>query len=120
MKRIIVELLFAFLLSAFFNTEAQAKIINAASCNAGDVQNALNQAANGDTVAIPAGTCTWTTQVSWTAPANVVLRGAGSESVVGGGDATVIIDDLDRTSSDNGVLNVTMNPSGVFRMAALT
>ena len=50
----------------------------AATCNSGDVQTAVNSAQAGDTVVIPAGICSWTTPVSWTAPANVVLQGSGT------------------------------------------
>jgi hypothetical protein len=52
--------------------------VNAASCNAADVQTALKNAAHGDTVKIPAGTCTWSTQVTLDAMArSIALRGAG-------------------------------------------
>jgi hypothetical protein len=43
---------------------AQANTIPAASCNAADVQAAINAAVDGDTVAVPSGTCSWTTAVS--------------------------------------------------------
>jgi hypothetical protein len=89
----------------------------AASCNVNDVQAAINQAAAGDTVVIPAGTCRWTTSVSWNAPANVTLQGAGSETVLGGGDATVIIDDY---SSNSPLLRLYPNASGTFRMYGIT
>src|SRR5262245_57143121 len=72
---------------------AHAATIDAASCDAVDVQAAVDMAALGDTVSIPAGTCSWTSGVSWNAPANVTLVGAGSLDVQGGGDATVIVDD---------------------------
>ena len=98
----------------------QAAIRPALTCNAGDVQNAMNSAGAGDTVTIPAGTCTWTTPVNWTAPANVTLQGAGSQSVVGGGDKTVIIDDINRTSSDIGALVISANAPGTFRLTGIT
>jgi hypothetical protein len=44
--------------------EAQANTVNAASCNVSDVQTAVNSAANGDTVVIPNGSCTWTGGIS--------------------------------------------------------
>src|SRR5438046_3947897 len=91
MKGIAGTLLFALFLSASLNTGAST--ITAASCSAGDVSTALNSASSGDTVNIPSGTCHWSTQVAWTAPSNVILHGAGSTSVLGGGDATVIVDD---------------------------
>jgi hypothetical protein len=98
-----------------FVSVAQARTITAASCSQADVQTALNAAVAGDTVAIPAGKCTWTTQVSWTAPANVILQGAGNTSL--GGDQTVIVDNY---ASDRPLLSITTNGSGTFRMTGLT
>lgn len=108
-------LLFALLLSASAN--AGASTITAASCSASAVQAALNQASAGDTVFIPAGTCSWTTRVSWTAPANVTVHGAGSATVQGGGDATVIVDDL---ATNSPLLSISVSASGVFRLYGLT
>ena len=90
--------------------------IDAASCNASDVQTALNAATIGSTINIPAGTCNWTTGVTWTAPADVTLRGAGSLTTLGGGDVTVIVDDY---ASGSALLNITAHSSG-FRLAGLT
>jgi hypothetical protein len=42
------------------------------------VQAAINSAVNGDTVNIPAGSCTWTSTVSWTNK-GIKLIGAGSD-----------------------------------------
>jgi hypothetical protein len=98
------------------NVNAQSKTIAAASCNASDVQNALNQAGDGDTVTIPAGTCVWTTQVSWTAPANVTLRGAGDLSL-GGNDSTVIVDNYPGNTT---LFSITTNALGTFRMTGIT
>lgn len=64
MPRIVISLLFGFVLSACFSAKAQASTINAASCSSSDVQAAINSAAGGDVIAVPSGTCTWTTQVS--------------------------------------------------------
>ena len=99
MKRVIGGALSALLLGVFHGTPAQAATINAVSCNAADVQTAVNRAASGDTVTVPGGTCGWITQVTWTAPANVTLLGAGSQSTVGGGDATVIVDNSTTSNS---------------------
>lgn len=98
---------------------AAATTINALSCSASAVQIAINLAQSGDTVRIPAGTCTWTSQVSWNAPANVALIGAGSQSVVGGGDVTVIIDGISR-GSDVATLSLTTNATGTFRLSGIT
>ncbi len=59
-----------------------AATINAPSCSQTDVQAAANAAQDGDTVLVPAGTCTWFTLTS-NAPAlfidkkNIILNGAG-------------------------------------------
>jgi hypothetical protein len=99
----------------------QAATVGAATCSASDVQGAVNKAAAGDTVTIPAGTCTWTTAVNWTAPANVTLIGAGSQSVTGGGDVTVIVDGISRGSgSDVAALAITTNAAGKFRLSGVT
>jgi hypothetical protein len=87
----------------------------AASCSSTHVQAALNAATEGDTVLIPAGTCNWSTQVSWTAPANVTVRGAGSLTTLGGGDATVIVDDY---ASGNPLLTIAATTS--LRITGLT
>ena len=39
-------------------------IIQAASCSSADVQTAINQSINGDTVLVPSGTCTWNSGVT--------------------------------------------------------
>jgi protein-disulfide isomerase/uncharacterized membrane protein len=49
--------------------------INAASCSRIDVGNAIAAAVNGDTVVIPAGSCTWDTQLQFTKA--ITLQGAG-------------------------------------------
>jgi hypothetical protein len=67
-----------FLLSAFFSAEAQ---VNAASCNTSDVQSAINAATEGQTVTIPAGTCTWTNGVT-IAGKGIIVNGAGSGRII--------------------------------------
>ena len=103
----------AILISASFSTEAST--ISAASCAASDVQTALNRSAAGDTVLIPAGVCGWASSVTWTAPSNVTLQGAGT-SDVGGGDQTVIVDNV---TTGQPILSVGTNASGTFRMSGI-
>jgi hypothetical protein len=114
MKRIIG---LALLLSTVFATEVEAKVVAALSCNQTDVQNALKQAANGDIVTIPAGTCTWTTPLYWTAPANTTVQGAGIGS-------TIIIDDVNRSATDEGVLIIQIaagnRATDVFQLTGIT
>jgi hypothetical protein len=56
----------------------------AATCNLADVEQAVGQAADGDTVQIPAGTCTWTATLNVDLEANggrnLVLSGAGIDA----------------------------------------
>lgn len=59
---------------------AKANTYTAASCNTSDVQTAINSAAEGDTVLIPAGTCTWTSGVNVTV--GITIQGAGSGRIV--------------------------------------
>jgi hypothetical protein len=83
MTRKIKWMLFAFLLSALFGTEAKASTYTATSCNTSDVQSAINSAAEGDTVAIPS--CP--SGVSWTS--GVTISGKGI-TVVGAGSGRII------------------------------
>ena len=59
-------LLICLLLSPILGRQAQAKTIDAASCSLADVQAAVNLSTDGDTVAIPNGTCTWTSGITTT------------------------------------------------------
>jgi hypothetical protein len=114
MKAIDRRILLALLLCA--TTNAGAATIAAASCNAADVQAALNRTLAGDTVSVPAGTCAWTTGVTWTAPANVTVAGAGT-SATGGGDRTVIVDSL---GVNRPLLDLAVSNTGVFRLTGIT
>lgn len=58
---------------------ASAATVTAAGCSQSAVQTAINSASDGDTVSVPAGTCTWSSGVSIQNKA-IVLRGAGSGS----------------------------------------
>jgi hypothetical protein len=88
MKRMMKYVLFGLLLSAFPKAEAQT--INAATCNASDVQAAINTATEGQTVNIPAGTCTWTTGVTISGK-GMTLTGAGSGRIVAISSSTLTL-----------------------------
>jgi hypothetical protein len=102
---------------------AAAQTITAATCNASDVQTAFNAVtASTTTVKLPAGTCTWTTQVKLTIPngsATLSILGAGNLSTTGGGDQTVIVDNY---ASSNSPLIITTNSttSSQVRLAGVT
>lgn len=89
-----------------------AATITAASCSQAHVTSALSSAATGDTVLVPAGTCTWTSRVTIPSVA-LTLQGAGS-------DATVIKDGTDYGSSSSGLLAWTTVNSGLHRITGFT
>ena len=65
MKKPINCFIGASLIAGLFSySEAQATIINAASCSQADVSSAILSASNGDTVNIPNGSCSWTSGIS--------------------------------------------------------
>ena len=93
----------------------------AASCNESDVSTALGLAMAGDTVQIPAGTCTWATTLTYSAPGSITIAGAGNQTVVGGGDVTVIIDNVSHSPTDNATLAITTAAAtSVFRLTGIT
>jgi hypothetical protein len=64
----------------YCTTYAYAATIEASSCSLAHVQAAVNAAARGDTVSVPAGRCTWTGQLLITKA--ITLEGAGLGSTV--------------------------------------
>jgi hypothetical protein len=93
------------------------KTASAANMSSGaNFQSWLNTAVAGDIMCMPAGTYTLGGGVSWTAPANVQLWGAGSRSTPGGGDATVIVD----ASVNDKLLEIILGSAGTFRLAGVT
>ena len=75
----LISILFALLVGAGFSRPAQAKTVNAASCKQSDVQAAINSAANGDTVNIPDGSCSWTGTINLTIA--ITLQGVSAPGV---------------------------------------
>ena len=76
MTRIMKSVLFGLLLSAILSGTMHATTYTAHSCNTVDVQSAINSAAEGDTVIIPAGTCTWNSGVTISGK-GITVAGAG-------------------------------------------
>lgn len=64
---------------------ANAASINAASCQNADVAAAVNSAADGDTVNIPAGSCTWTSVISTSKGIKILGAGQGTTIITGAG-----------------------------------
>lgn len=113
--------LFTFLLSALAAPLWAQGTYTAASCNQSDVNAVINgpthTAVNGDTIIIPAGTCTWTSQLLGPSGVNFSLLGTGtpnsgsgttgaSSSCANGTTGTYIIDDY---TSNYGMIK--MRPS---------
>jgi hypothetical protein len=122
MTKVIQLLSVILLLSTLYGIEAQAQTINAASCSQADVQSAFNAVTpSTTTVNIPSGTCQWSTQVTLIVPAgstSLSILGAGNPSVLGGGDATVIIDNY---ASSNPLLAITTGvAASYFRLSGIT
>jgi hypothetical protein len=74
-------------------------VVTAMSCSQQDVQAAIDAAADGDTVAVPEGTCTWTTLAAST-PA-VLLEGKAITLQGAGIDRTIIDDDTGITGPES-------------------
>jgi hypothetical protein len=81
--------LVAFVLGLLGCSGAQARTLTAPSCATADVQTAINTASNGDIVAIPSGTCSWTSGVVINGKA-ITLLGAGSGRIIGQSETTVV------------------------------
>jgi len=100
-----------------------AQSINAASCNASDVQTAFNAVtASTTTVNIPAGNCAWTSAVTLNVPSSsttLSVLGAGNLGTTGGGDQTVITDNF-ASSNPLLVVNTPSNTASLFRLAGIT
>lgn len=67
-----------------------AATINASTCGSTDVQAAITAAARGDTVTIPAGTCTWSSGVTISGK-GILVTGAGSGRIVAYGSTTLTL-----------------------------
>jgi len=91
-----------------------AATINAPSCSRNDVGNAVNSAGNGDTVLIPAGNCTWTTNLTITGK-YLTLQGAGAGK-------TIITDGVSKGTYPNiaQVLVWTTTQGGLSRLTGIT
>jgi hypothetical protein len=70
----------AFILATFLPAISMAAVRSAASCSYSDVSAAYGAASAGDTVAIPAGQCTWSSTLGVSKA--ITLMGAGKDSTV--------------------------------------
>jgi hypothetical protein len=81
MTRIAISAPFGLLVSSFFSAMTHAATYTAATCGSRDVQSAINSTVRGDTVLIPAGTCTWTSGVTISGK-GIAIKGAGSGRII--------------------------------------
>ena len=111
-----------------------ATVINAASCSLANVLSALNSvSAPTTTVVIPSGTCSWTSQLSYTIPpavTNLTIQGqttvactgtAGTSSYGCAATDNTVIQDNDVNSTNESLMVITTGSgSSYFRMTGLT
>jgi hypothetical protein len=95
---------------------AHATTYTAASCSAPDVMAKINLTANGDTVLVPSGTCTWDTganQVTISSSHQITLNGQGAVTINFGGSGT-------DPGSGNTALSVTAGTSTTTSITGFT
>jgi hypothetical protein len=83
----------AFVFSAVSTSDGEAASITASSCSTASVQAAINAAAHGDTVVIPAGACTWTSGIAVSKQITLTGQAAGAVHIThsaGSGDLLAI------------------------------
>src|ERR1700733_12322147 len=85
---------------------ASARTVTVPSCELGDVQNAVDSASAGDTVVIPAGSCTWAGTLSITQPLTLTGSGMANDgpSEFGAGPVTTVI--TDNSGANNSLITV--------------
>lgn len=120
MSGVMKSLSFALLLMALFCQRTNAQTINAASCSSADVEIALAAVvADGTTVNIPAGNCTWTTPVMYTQVFSMTIAGAGAQTPAGGTDRTIIVDGVSHSPTDNPTFQVSTAAGKSFRLTGI-
>jgi hypothetical protein len=91
----------------------QGNTIEARSCSQGDVQTAIGQAQDGDTVLVPAGHCTWSDTLRLEPMPAIMLQGAGI-------DQTVITDATPAGGWGNSLFWINGVEDKPFRIAGFT
>jgi hypothetical protein len=77
----------------------QAAKINARSASFGDVSEAINSAAKGDTVIVPAGTASWTKTLVIDKPITLIGQTTVNYTNETADDETIILDDVSRSTT---------------------
>jgi hypothetical protein len=78
----------ALFLSILLGKEAKANNRTAASCSTSDVQTQVTASGPGDTVIIPAGTCTWTSGITIS---GIKIQGSGSGRIIAYDNGTEVL-----------------------------
>jgi hypothetical protein len=123
LSKITISVLFA--LAVLYPRAAGAQTITAATCSSTDVQTALNKvAADGTIVDIPAGTCTWTSSVTYNQVYSTTIQGQTTctgTPASSCADNTVIIDNFNRSiGGDTPIFKASTAPGKSFRLTGIT
>ena len=104
------------------HSHANAAQFKAASPALNDVATAVAAASDGDTVLVPAGTATWNTTLAVTK--GITIQGAttitGSRDNPTVNDATIILDNVARTSTASAIVKATIKLGKSFRLSGFT
>ena len=102
------------MLFVFCSATARAAVLHPATCGSTDVGAAVASASDGDTIVIPAGRCTWTTNLTITDKI-LTIQGAGI-------DQTTIVDGLSKDGFSNiaQLLIWQTKGGGVTRLTGIT
>lgn len=100
----VFKVVLTFALPAFLfmlSSNANAATVRASNCSQASVQSAVNSAAKGDTVTVPAGSCTWSGGV--TVSKGITVQGAGTSTTI--------------TSAGSSLFTINGNGSGSYRIS---
>lgn len=124
MMKIIKGAAFLVVLSGLFVAGARAQgSYKAASCNEADVNAVINgpthTAVSGDTINIPAGSCTWTSELS--VPVGITLIGTGTQNSTPGtfGAGTLTTTIIDNAPSSGPMIDATVPYGQTLRISTL-
>lgn len=90
-KHLFALFIFSSLSSLVFVTESQAATKAAASCSYADVSSAISSVALGDTVTVPAGTCTWSSTLNINKGISLIGAGVGNTVIKSSASGFLII-----------------------------
>ena len=116
-------LLFALLVSPFFGRESNAQTITAGSCSNSAIQTALNSVtADGTTVIIPEGACSWTQKITYNQVYSTTIQGQSTTTgtCAPGGTCTTTDNTLITDSVSGTALLVITAAGKSFRLTGLT